>query len=455
MVPEIFKSVLLMSAVGSLLSVILLCLKPVTRRLFSPRWQYYIWLTVLVVMILPVRFNLPGRMLNLPIIPTEQVQNVQTEIQKPIADDQTVFAELSLPKMKLPRSVFYRFADLWLFTAIFVFVEKIIKYHLFLREIHKNSKIDTSIKNIPKHLKVQRTNMLDAPLIVGLLQPTLFLPSVELAEKDMSYILMHELTHYKRKDLWYKWFAMAVKSVHWFNPFVYIVSGQIDLEGEISCDFAVTSKLGKDEQNGYMSMILSLLSNSKSNLRPLTTQMSGGKKILKRRFTMIRNKKKTGKMMAALSAVIAVAILGTTVFASGALADMAAEDNMDDKGENNAAVFDRENLKEPEKTVTYFFEAFADSDFTLMKNYCTENCVNKFFGDGHCFGVTKADIAKMEIDPLEYAKSSNDFNVFVTVNMTPHELSVFDISQTSTSFYVMLQRQPDGEYLIDGFATGL
>lgn len=69
--------------------------------------------------------------------------------------------------------------------------------------------------------------------------------------------------------------------------------------------------------------------------------------------------------------------------------------------------------------------------------------------------MTTASIQAMEIDPLEYAKSSNDFNVFVTVNMTPHEQSVFDPSQTSTSFYVILQRQPDGRYLIDEFATGL
>lgn len=38
MLEQVFKSILLMSAVGSVLSVFWLCLKPVTRKLFSPRW---------------------------------------------------------------------------------------------------------------------------------------------------------------------------------------------------------------------------------------------------------------------------------------------------------------------------------------------------------------------------------------------------------------------------------
>lgn len=33
----IFKSILLMSAAGSVLALVLLCIKPVTKRLFSPR----------------------------------------------------------------------------------------------------------------------------------------------------------------------------------------------------------------------------------------------------------------------------------------------------------------------------------------------------------------------------------------------------------------------------------
>lgn len=90
-----------------------------------------------------------------------------------------------------------------------------------------------------------------------------------------------------------------------------------------------------------------------------------------------------------------------------------------------------------------------------MKNYCTENCINTYFRDNSVFGMEKASLAETDIAPTEYLKSSNDFNVFVSVDMILGEISVFDPSTTQASFYVLLRRQNDGGYLIDGFSTGL
>ncbi len=610
---QIFKSILLMSAVGSVLSVFLLCVKPITRKLFSPRWQYYIWLTVLIVMILPVHFNLPSRTPDIPVVSVNPADNITTEV--PQTDSQTADVQipeqtknLSIPQIELPQNIFYYLANIWLLGMIAILLAKIIKYNLFLVATHKNSEVDTDIQNIPKRLTVRKTDMLDAPLIVGIFKPTLLLPDTEIAESDMNYILMHELTHYKRGDILYKWFAMIVSSVHWFNPFVYVVSMQIDTECEISCDFAVTSKLSDNEKNNYMSMILDLVANSKSALRPLTTQMASEKKTIKRRFTIIRNKKTTSKFMSIISVLVAVIMLSTTVFASGILTDLTKDDytinilnNSEkielankpfikngevyvplreileetmpkDKGivdiqwnngtidvivayyqgtsgkyqlkiggsfmklqhisyddyinnsiekiiivtsmslkqvpilknsltyvtlkdinymlygytnrrdENNKLyefdyiIYDKngeiivaesnpinseKNLIDyyeyntPEFTVSRFFSFFSGEQFETMKHYCTKNCIDTYFKDNSVFGMKKATLLTMDITPTEYAKSSNNFNVFVSVNMIPGEISVFDPNTTQTSFYVMLQRQNDGSYLIDGFSTGI
>lgn len=323
---RVFISVLLLSAVGSMLAIFWLLLKPVTRKLFSPRWQYYIWLTVLIVMVLPVRLSLPNKTLDNQAIVTEQVQNIPTNIETQIQTNSQTIQEAPqqvqnffLPKTYLHQSLFYCLSLIWLLGAVFILIMKIVKYNLFLRTMRKNSELNTTLSDIPKRLKVRKTAMLDAPLIVGLFKPILFLPDAELSDSDMNLVLMHELTHYKRGDLLYKWFMMAVQSVHWFNPIIYVVSRQIDVECEISCDFVVTSKLTETEQNNYMNMILDLLINSRSNLRPLTTQMASSKKILQRRFTMIKKKIKINKKIAVISGILAAVILTTTVFASGIL----------------------------------------------------------------------------------------------------------------------------------------
>lgn len=324
MLIQIFKNILLMSAVGSVLAMIWLCLKPITRRLFSPSWQYYIWLTVLIVMISPVHFSVPSRASNITPVISEQTDNTPEKTMH--SDNQTINFQvpkesenLSIPKTLIPQNMLYYPSMVWLLGMIAVIFAKIVKYTMFLMTIHKNSEIDTKVLDIPKRLSVRRTDMLDAPLIVGIFKPTLFLPSTPISENDMNYILMHELTHYKRGDLWYKWFAMAVQSVHWFNPFSYVVSRQIDTECEISCDCEVTKDLSVTEKNDYMNLILDLISNSKRSLRPLTTQMESDKNTLKRRFNMIKKQIKVNRKTAVISVVLAVIILATAVLASGIL----------------------------------------------------------------------------------------------------------------------------------------
>lgn len=106
-------------------------------------------------------------------------------------------------------------------------------------------------------------------------------------------------------------------------------------------------------------------------------------------------------------------------------------------------------------TVSAFFSAFEQSNFEEMKQYCTPDCVDGFFGDGYVFGMQRAKLTNLTIDPTEYAKSSNDFIVQVDVEMQSAPGSVYAEGQTQTSFYLILLRQEDGSYRINEFATGL
>lgn len=101
---------------------------------------------------------------------------------------------------------------------------------------------------------------------------------------------------------------------------------QINTECEISCDLSVVKNMDKSQEINYVNTIISLLAVNKAKSIPLTTGMTGNKKMLKRRFTMIRNKKTTSKLMSLLSALVAVVMLTTTVFASGVLSDMTTDD---------------------------------------------------------------------------------------------------------------------------------
>lgn len=53
MIDSIFKSVLVSTISGSVLAFIIIMLKMATKRFFGYKWNYYIWLIVLLAMIFP------------------------------------------------------------------------------------------------------------------------------------------------------------------------------------------------------------------------------------------------------------------------------------------------------------------------------------------------------------------------------------------------------------------
>ena len=52
------------------------------------------------------------------------------------------------------------------------------------------------------------------PMLIGFLHPRILLPEGLADSARIRMILNHELTHYRRGDLYVKWFALLVSSIH-------------------------------------------------------------------------------------------------------------------------------------------------------------------------------------------------------------------------------------------------
>ena len=81
---------------------------------------------------------------------------------------------------------------------------------------------------------------------------------------------------------------------HWSDADM-LPMGKIGIRGEVG--EARNTNFTYDEQITLMAMILDFVQTSIRKKRPLTTQMASSKKILKRRFVMIKNKKTTSRFM--------------------------------------------------------------------------------------------------------------------------------------------------------------
>lgn len=607
MIGELFKALLITSLAGSALAVVISLLRPVTKKLFGYSWHYYIWLCVLFVMLMPVRFNVNP--MPAPNIATQTIQTQQEAVSEQPETTENVVQTAPAQKPQLlqkatviwDRIIYNRMnilAYVWLIGAIALMLLNVLRYIRLNIKIRKNGEVISCPETreyTDRKINVRVWENIASPFMTGVFRPMLILPKTELSGEQLDNILRHEMTHFKRYDILYKWFAEFVKCVHWFNPISWYVSKQIASECEISCDMAVTKNMSGSEEMSYVSTILSLLPTGKSKQLPLTTQMASSKKFLKRRFIMIKNKKTTSRFMSVLSAVIAVIMLSTTVFASGVLSDLTTDDytieilnngekielknkpfiengevyvplrelfekmgimsnpenyinwdngkitvsinepsrsvngyseytyqieigqeirkilsnpepiNFDvlivppvlkdsityvqlgsvsgvlneiygthlykleydifDKNRNDITFSvtdaletekDLREMSDPIRTVELFFKAFYNQDFEKMKRYCTQSCVDNFFGDDYVFGMKKAmplNIATVD-NLAEKGFTDGEWIAQPKVKMIPAENSVFDPNQTETSFYLILKQQ-NGRYLIDEFATGL
>ena len=97
---------------------------------------------------------------------------------------------------------------------------------------------------------------LQVPMLAGILRPTLLLPEQGLSEGELRCSMLHELTHYKRRDLALKALALWVNAVHWFNPAVWYMVRLVERDMELACDEAALEVLPPEEHGMYGKTIL-------------------------------------------------------------------------------------------------------------------------------------------------------------------------------------------------------
>lgn len=271
---DVFKTVLILSLFGFGITALLLLLKPITAKRLPARWQYCVWITLLISMVFPAYKLIPKKEAQkLSIVP--QNQTVQTTVQPHeethpdtvvTYDTPIEYREVNLsPKISI--RLFDLIAYIWGAGVLIFLLVVIISYFRFLYRKSKNSvkisdnKIFSEVKKelkIKKHIRLKASSDIDSPILVGVLFPTVYIPCREIPDDNMRMVLLHELTHYKRKDLLIKWFAVLVNAVHWFNPLCYLACANLSEACEVSCDMSVTKNMSEDEQKLYMQTILNL-----------------------------------------------------------------------------------------------------------------------------------------------------------------------------------------------------
>lgn len=169
--------------------------------------------------------------------------------------------------------------------------------------------------------------LITSPMLVGICTPFLVLPDMNLEETDLYYIFVHELTHYKRRDILYKWAVQIVICLHWFNPFVYSMRKKLDKDCELSCDEMVIRALDAPEKRAYGDTLLhAIRKNSSYTNSIVSVTLNQDARLLKERLELIMNyTKKTG--LHTIVSVLAAIMIAFGAVLCGCVVPVSAQGN--------------------------------------------------------------------------------------------------------------------------------
>ena len=346
---EFIKILLSLSVSGALLLLLILGLKPLYKNKFSKRWQYYIWIVVALRFLLPFTpdTTIVGSLFEK--FDTASITNeIHTSPNVPIpadtgnskAEPTQTNREITTAAMREPFNKYVCLFFIWSALALVLFVRKITVYQGFIQYIKAGNKDVSDIKilnllsdceeklNIKTRVEISYNPLIASPMLIGFFRPRIILPTHELEDKELSYIFVHELIHYKQRDMFYKWLIQIVVCVHWFNPFVYLLEKEVNKSCELSCDEKVIAVLDDKRKREYGDTLISFLKSNnlyKSSLASVT--LTEGAEQLKERLGAIMKFRKKSKVITAITAIFTV-IVCVCFFVTGAYAAPSVANDM-------------------------------------------------------------------------------------------------------------------------------
>ena len=100
-------------------------------------------------------------------------------------------------------------------------------------------------------------------------------------------MLLHELQHYKHKDILVGYLINTANVFYWFNPLIGYFLKKIRQERELACDSAVLQLLKETEYKSYGNTLINFAETIALSPFPLTMGISGNIKQLKGRILNI------------------------------------------------------------------------------------------------------------------------------------------------------------------------
>lgn len=192
-----------------------------------------------------------------------------------------------------------------------------------LRDIFEDCKRQLGIR---RDIPLRSSSRLRSPVTAGIAAPCVLLPASRLSglsEDEIRCILLHELLHYKHKDIMSGVLFRLLLIFYWFHPLVWLALKEMDSDREIACDTAVLALLGEKASCDYGNALLHFAASLSHLTFGQTAGIGGSRKEIRKRILYIASyRRETGnrRLKSRLLYLLTAALVICTTPSASALA---------------------------------------------------------------------------------------------------------------------------------------
>lgn len=293
---DFLRAFIVLSWKGALLAVITGTLLLLLRRKMSPAWRHGLWMLVFLRLMIPdvgvSRWSVSGWMPKpqltsavvaaAPVLgsPSEPVASELSDEPparvdaEPVARSlETVAATTVVLKAK-PWTLAQKLTAVWLLGVASVLGLMMVLHLRMTARLRRDRRApsDEALSVLRQCCAAARvspvptlimTDAVTAPALFGVLRPAILMPSDLVADTaSLRLILLHELAHLKRRDLWVQVVTSLVVALHWFNPLAWWAHRRLRAEAEMAADAHVLRLTEKAEAHRFGEVLLGFASRA-------------------------------------------------------------------------------------------------------------------------------------------------------------------------------------------------
>lgn len=335
---------------GALLVIAVWLVMLLFRRRMAPAWRHGLWLLALVRFVAPdvgassLSLNAAAAALPPPVLertPASPLlsQNafVADEVMPPVEPSSLPVLQEMPAVITPPPSVSWELSQ-WLALVWLLGVAAVLGVMTWLHlRLSRRLRCDRSepcgrlvallddacgLAGVRRCPQLIVTDAVSAPALFGVLRPAILLPRAVAANHDaeaLRLILLHELAHWRRGDLWAQLAAALITALHWFNPLVWLAGRRMRAEAEMAADALALRGTDTAEAHRLGEVLLGFANRAAAGWMlwfssATVLGISDGKHDLRRRIEALKDlaKGRRARWLAGLAAFCMLAVIGLT-----------------------------------------------------------------------------------------------------------------------------------------------